>query len=135
LNPVPSGSVRLGYTDYPVRIGEPEKITSLDQLRRVEVLTADGPVELAALAEVSVQDVLFSVSSSVVDRVAVIAVTPDDEDLGAVSTAVEEALRSLSLPEGTSAELGGAATQQAETFQDLYLALLAAVAIVYVIMV
>ncbi|HEY4615286.1 MAG TPA: efflux RND transporter permease subunit [Citricoccus sp.] len=135
LNPVPSGSVRLGYTDYPVRIGEPEQITSLDQLRRVEVLTADGPVELAALAEVSEQDVLSSVSSSDGDRVAVIAVTPDDEDLGAVSTAVEEALRSLSLPEGTSAELGGAATQQAETFQDLYLALLAAVAIVYVIMV
>lgn len=135
LNPVPSGSVRLGYTDYPVRIGQPEEITSLDQLRRVEVLTADGPVELTALAEVSEQDVLSSVSSSDGDRVAVIAVTPDDEDLGAVSTAIAEVLQSLSLPEGTSAELGGAATQQAETFQDLYLALLAAVAIVYVIMV
>ncbi|MBB5748407.1 efflux RND transporter permease subunit [Micrococcus sp. TA1] len=135
LNPVPSGTVRLEYTDYPVRIGEPEEITTLQQLRDVEVLTATGPITLSGLAEVSRQEVLSSVSSSNGDRVAIVSVTPDGDDLGAVSTGVGNALEDLSLPEGTSAELGGAATQQAETFRDLYLALLAAVAIVYVIMV
>lgn len=135
LNPVPSGTVRLEYTDYPVRIGEPEEVTTLEQLRQAEVMTARGPVTLSELAEVSRQDVLSSVSSSDGDRVAVVAVTPAGDDLGAVSADVDSALAELSLPEGTTAELGGAATQQAETFRDLYLALVAAVAIVYVIMV
>ncbi|MDI3330471.1 MAG: efflux RND transporter permease subunit [Micrococcus sp.] len=135
LNPVPSGTVRLQYTDYPVRIGEPEEISTLEQLRHVEVMTARGPVELSELAEVSGQDVLSSVSSSDGDRVAVVSVTPAGDDLGAVSAGVGTALEELSLPAGTAAELGGAATQQAETFRDLYLALAAAVAIVYVIMV
>jgi HAE1 family hydrophobic/amphiphilic exporter-1 len=135
LNPVPSGTVRLEYTDYPVRIGEPEEITTLEQLRDVEVMTAIGPLALSELAEVSRQEVLSSVSSSNGDRVAIVSVAPDGDDLGAVSAGVGTVLEDLSLPEGASAELGGAATQQAKTFQDLYLALVAAVAIVYVIMV
>jgi HAE1 family hydrophobic/amphiphilic exporter-1 len=135
LNPVPSGTVRLEYTDYPVRIGQPEEITTLQQLRGVEVMTATGPIALSELAEVSRQEVLSSVSSSNGDRVAIVSVTPDGDNLGAVSAGVGTVLEDLSLPEGASAELGGAATQQAETFRDLYLALLAAVAIVYVIMV
>jgi HAE1 family hydrophobic/amphiphilic exporter-1 len=118
-----------------VRIGEPEEITTLGQLRQVEVMTAQGPVALSELAEVSRRDVLSSVSSSDGDRVAVVSVTPEGDDLGAVSAGAGSVLEDLSLPEGTAAELGGAATQQAETFRDLYLALAAAVAIVYVIMV
>ncbi|WMY77028.1 efflux RND transporter permease subunit [Citricoccus sp. I39-566] len=135
LNPVPSGTVRIDYTDYPVRIGEPEEITTLEGLRQVRVMTARGPVDLAQLAEVSRQEVLSSVTSSNGDRIAVVTVTPAGDDLGAVSAAVGTALDELGLPEGTAAELGGAATQQEQTFNDLFLALIAAVAIVYVIMV
>ncbi|QCU78389.1 efflux RND transporter permease subunit [Citricoccus sp. SGAir0253] len=135
LNPVPSGTVRLGYTDYPVRIGDPEEITTLEQLRDVQVRTADGPVALSGLAEVSRQEVLSSVTSSDGDRIAVVSVTPAGDDLGAVAADVGTVLEDLDLPEGTTAEVGGAATQQADTFRDLYLALIAAVAIVYVIMV
>lgn len=135
LNPVPSGSVRLGYTDYPVRIGDPAPVESADQLAEVEVLTETGPRPLGDLAEVTREEVLATVTSSNGDRTAIVAVTPQGEDLGALSARVTEALEGLDLPEGTSAEIGGAATQQQESFNDLYLALLAAVAIVYVIMV
>ncbi|MGM7670034.1 efflux RND transporter permease subunit [Microbacterium sp. A93] len=135
LNPVPSGSVRIDYTDYPVLIGEPAQITTLDELREVQVMTARGPVALAELADVSQQEVRSSVTSSNSDRIAVVSVTPSGDDLGAVSAAVGTALEGVDLPEGTAAELGGAATQQEQTFNDLFLALLAAVAIVYVIMV
>ncbi|NUL48689.1 efflux RND transporter permease subunit [Cellulosimicrobium funkei] len=135
LNPVPSGTVRIDYTDFPVRIGEPTEITTLDGLREVQVMTARGPVDLAQLAEVSRRQVLSSVTSSNGDRIAVVTVTPAGDDLGAVSAAVGTALDELMMPEGTAAELGGAATQQEQTFNDLFLALIAAVAIVYVIMV
>ena len=36
LNPVPSGSVRLGYTDYPVQIGDPAPVESAEQLAAAE---------------------------------------------------------------------------------------------------
>lgn len=135
LNPVPSGTVRIDYTDFPVLIGEPEEITTLEQLHQVQVMTPSGPVDLAELAEVSRQEVLSSVTSSNGDRIAVVSVTPSGDDLGAVSAAVGTALDELGMPEGTTAALGGAATQQEQTFNDLFLALIAAVAIVYVIMV
>ncbi|SFV21154.1 efflux RND transporter permease subunit [Micrococcus terreus] len=135
LNPVPAGSIRLGYTDYPVQIGDPAPVESTEDLSGVEVMTGSGPRPLDELAEVSREEVLATVTSTNGDRTAVVSVTPADDDLGALSGRVSQTLEGLDLPEGTSAELGGAATQQQESFNDLYLALLAAVAIVYVIMV
>ena len=63
------------------------------------------------------------------------SVTPSGSNLGAVNAEVQKRLGTVSLPAGVTAELGGATTQQAESFQQLGLALLAAIAIVYVIMV
>lgn len=40
LSPVPAGSVRIGYTDFPVRIGEGTDLTSLAQLRDLKLPTA-----------------------------------------------------------------------------------------------
>lgn len=135
LNPVPAGSIRLGYTDFPVQIGDPAPVESTDDLAGVDVMTGAGPVPLDELAEVTRDEVLATVTSSNGDRTAVVSVIPAGEDLGALSGQVSRMLDELELPEGTAAELGGAATQQQESFNDLYLALIAAVAIVYVIMV
>jgi HAE1 family hydrophobic/amphiphilic exporter-1 len=49
--------------------------------------------------------------------------------------AINERLADLDLPIGVEATVGGAAADQAESFQQLGLALLAAVAIVYIVMV
>ena len=46
-----------------------------------------------------------------------------------------DALAGLDLPQGAAAELGGAATEQETTFRQLGLAVLAAIAIVYVVLV
>ncbi|MET1034366.1 MAG: efflux RND transporter permease subunit [Arthrobacter sp.] len=135
LQPVPAGSVRLGFTDFPVSIGEGGSAETVEELREVVLPTASGPVALGDVATVELTEAPASISSNNGQRIATVSVTPGENDLGGVSTAVAERLETLVLPEGATAELGGAATQQAESFEQLFLALLAAVAIVYVIMV
>ena len=135
VSPVPAGTLRLDYTDMKVQIGEGMKLDSVDQLKKLEIPTARGVVQLQDLAKVERAKVVQEVTTSNGERIATVSLTPEENALGEVSTAVAETLDGLDLPQGASAEIGGAATEQAESFQQLYLALLAAVAIVYVIMV
>ncbi|MEW1963963.1 efflux RND transporter permease subunit [Micrococcus sp. NPDC078436] len=135
LQVLPVGDVRFGFQEYTVRLGDPEPVETLDELRAVPVQTPQGPVPLEELAAVSQREVPASVTSSNGERTAVVSVEPEGQDLGAVSRGVGEALDGLELPEGATATIGGAATQQEQTFRDLGLALLAAIAVVYVVLV
>lgn len=135
LSPIPAGTLRIDFTDLAIHIGQPEALTSEKQLRELQIPTATGMVQLQDLAEVKVEQVQQVVTTSNSERIATVSLTPEENALGSVSSAVTQKLDSLNLPEGATVELGGAATEQAESFQQLYLALLAAVAIVYVIMV
>jgi hydrophobic/amphiphilic exporter-1 (mainly G- bacteria), HAE1 family len=76
-----------------------------------------------------------SITASNGQRTARVSVTPSGSNLGAVNAEVQKRLADVQLPPGVTAEIGGATTQQQESFQQLGLALLAAIAIVYVIMV
>src|SRR6185312_11038951 len=114
---------------------EGSDFASVKELRDVELPTAAGPVPLTDLATVKETDVPTSISASGGERTAVVSVTPEGDNLGALSGEVAAVLDSTDLPAGVTASLGGAATQQAESFAQLGWALLAAVAIVYVIMV
>ncbi|GAA1410496.1 hydrogenase expression protein [Glutamicibacter uratoxydans] len=135
VSPVPAGTLRLDYTDMKVLVGEGMKLDSVDKLKKLEIPTATGMVQLQDLAKVERSKVVQEVTTSNGERIATVSLTPAENKLGDVSTAVAKTLEGLDLPQGATAEIGGAATEQADSFQQLYLALLAAVAIVYVIMV
>ncbi|WP_159611404.1 efflux RND transporter permease subunit [Glutamicibacter sp. JC586] len=135
VSPVPAGKLRLDYTDLTVQIGQGQKLDSLQKLRDLQIPTATGPKKLQDLAKVDRTKVVQQVTTSNGERIATVTLTPEENMLGQVSTEVSKKLGSVDLPEGASAEIGGAATEQADSFNQLYLALLAAIAIVYVIMV
>ncbi|WP_049822585.1 efflux RND transporter permease subunit [Arthrobacter sp. H41] len=135
ISPLPAGSLRFDATDYPVLIGEGTAITSLGQLQGLTLPTPAGPVPLTDVASVAEVQVPLSVTSSNGERTARVSITPSGDDLGSLTAAVTERLQGIGLPAGATATLGGAAEQQAESFDQLFLALWAAVAIVYVIMV
>jgi HAE1 family hydrophobic/amphiphilic exporter-1 len=135
ISPLPGGTVRIGTTDYPVQIGKGRQFTSIDELRDVRMATSAGRIPLTDLATVEEERIPTSITTSGGERTAVVSVTPDGNNLGALSAEVQSRLDALPLPAGVTVTLGGAATQQAESFQQLGLALLAAIAIVYVIMV
>ncbi|MGY3320512.1 HAE1 family hydrophobic/amphiphilic exporter-1 [Arthrobacter sp. TE12231] len=135
ISPVPAGTVRIDTDDFPVRIGEGTRFTSIDAVRQIPLPTAAGAVPLGSIASVEQVDVPVSITASNGQRTAKVSVTPSGANLGAVSTEVQNRLTSVQLPPGVTATIGGATTQQADSFRQLGLALLAAVAIVYVIMV
>ncbi|OMH36699.1 efflux RND transporter permease subunit [Tersicoccus sp. Bi-70] len=135
LSPIPGGTVRLNDTDYQVKIGNPPALTSVDTLRNLPIPAGPTTIPLSRLADVSEKQVATSITVSTGRRTAVVSVTPAGTDLGAVSRSVQDRLSTLTLPTGAEATIGGAAVQQANSFRQLGLALLAAIAIVYVIMV
>ena len=135
LSPLPAGTVRLGTDDFPVLIGEGTVVSTTEQLAGIIVPTATGPVPLSELAVVEETSVPTSVSSSGGERTAVVSVTPAGENLGGAIAEVQAELANVELPPTVTATLSGAATQQNESFTQLGWALLAAIAIVYVIMV
>lgn len=135
ISPIPAGTVRIDTNDFPVRIGEGTRFTSIDAVRQTPLPTAAGPVPLVSIASVEEVDVPVSITASNGQRTARVSVTPSGANLGALSTEVQSRLKTVQLPPGVTAEIGGATTQQAESFGQLGLALLAAIAIVYVIMV
>ncbi len=135
ISPIPAGTVRIGTDDFPVRIGEGTRFTSIAAVRDIPLPAAAGPVALGSIATVEEVDVPVSITASNGQRTARVSVTPSGANLGAVSAEVQRRLAEVQLPAGVTATIGGATTQQAESFAQLGLALLAAVAIVYVIMV
>jgi HAE1 family hydrophobic/amphiphilic exporter-1 len=135
VSPIPAGTVRIDTNDFPVRIGEGTRFTSIGAVRDIPVPAARGAVPLGSIAAVEQVDVPVSITASSGQRTARVSVTPSGANLGAVSTEVQNRLDSVQLPPGVTATIGGATTQQAESFAQLGLALLAAIAIVYVIMV
>jgi hypothetical protein len=62
-------------------------------------------------------------------------VTPSTDDLATASASVTTALADADLPASADATLGGVVTQQQDAFSQLGLALLAAILIVYIVMV
>ncbi|MEO3933688.1 efflux RND transporter permease subunit [Micrococcaceae bacterium Sec7.4] len=135
ISPIPAGTVRIDTNDFPVRIGEGTRFTSINAVRQTPLPTAAGPVPLSSIASVEQVDVPVSITASNGQRTARVSITPSGANLGAVSTEVQARLKTVQLPPGVTAEIGGATTQQSESFAQLGLALLAAIAIVYVIMV
>lgn len=135
LGAVPAGTVRFGYNDYPVVIVGDVKVRSVETLQNIEIPTASGTIRLSDIANVKETTTLSTITSSNGERIATVSVTPEENALGSVSAEINKRLETMNLPAGTSAEIGGAAVQQANSFRDLGLALIAAVAIVYVIMV
>ncbi|MFJ4168670.1 efflux RND transporter permease subunit [Paenarthrobacter sp. NPDC089714] len=135
VSPLPAGTVRISTNDFPVQIGKGTRFTSIAAVKAVQLPTARGPVALDSIAAVEQVDTPVSITSSNGQRTAKVTVTPSGSNLGSVSAAVQERLASVQLPAGVTAAIGGATTQQAESFRQLGMALLAAIAIVYVIMV
>jgi HAE1 family hydrophobic/amphiphilic exporter-1 len=109
---------------------------TLGELRNYEITTPLGATVL--LSKVATIRVTETAASRTTERgvlSASVAVTPTSDNLTESTAAVNTALASVELPSGTTATVGGVAQDQIESFQQLGLALLAAILIVYVVMV
>lgn len=135
MRPQQIGSVEVDDSALTVYLVDPEPPTSVDALKQLSIPTATGPVPLEQLATVEQREGPTSISTEQGRRTATITVPPASDDLAVATASVTAALDAVDLPDGARAEVGGVAEQQAESFSQLGLAMLAAILIVYVVMV
>ncbi|KDP90980.1 MULTISPECIES: efflux RND transporter permease subunit [Clavibacter] len=133
--PAAVGQVVIDEKTLSIYIQDPDAAQSLQGLRDFRIPTARGSVPLSDLATVEVADGPATVTTTGGFRSATVSATPGSDDVGFASSEVSQAVAGVQLPAGAQASLGGVASQQSDAFGQLGLAVLAAILIVYIIMV
>jgi hydrophobic/amphiphilic exporter-1 (mainly G- bacteria), HAE1 family len=135
LRPSSIGNVNIENESTPIFLVQESTPATVEEIEEIQIPTRRGVIELKDIADISEVQAPVSITSEKGERVATVALTPDSDDLGAVTRDVTAALTEIELPVGATATIGGVSAEQTESFQQLGLALLAAVAIVYLVMV
>ncbi|WNF26645.1 efflux RND transporter permease subunit [Streptomyces sp. C11-1] len=127
----PAGTAMLDDTERDVVIRTARPATTMAELKALPL----GPVKLGDIAEVKL--VPGPVSTTRIDgqRAATITAKPVGDNTGAVSATLAQKIDALDLPDGATATIGGVTEDQNEAFMQLGLAMLAAIAIVFMLLV
>ncbi|MEU0194175.1 efflux RND transporter permease subunit [Streptomyces afghaniensis] len=121
----------LDDTERDVVIRSAKPATTLKQLQDLRL----GPVKLGDIATVKLVDGPVSMTRIDGQRAATITAKPTGDNTGAVSTKLQSKINALKLPDGATASIGGVSEDQDEAFANLGLAMLAAIAIVFMLLV
>ncbi len=135
MQPRQIGQISLDDTNVNIYLAQGVAPSDQAGVAAILVPTIDGEVRLDSLAAVEVADGPVTIRTQDATRIATVSALPSGDDLSSASVEVNAALDSVKLPAGASANIGGVMSQQSEAFQQLGLALLAAILIVYVVMV
>jgi HAE1 family hydrophobic/amphiphilic exporter-1 len=126
------GTISLDGTDLDIKIDNGEGVDTLKQLKNMELMEG---VDLTDVAKVSEEDSRPSIATQDGLETVTISVTPEGDDNGPASDAAEAAIENADLPEGTAATIGGPAADIDDTFGQLGLAMVAAILLIYVLLV
>ena len=135
MQPQSAGSVVIDEKTLTIYLASEDPPATVEELSALEVPTPTGLVPLGTLATVEEVDGPSSVTTVQGLRSATVSATPNVDDLGTASADVSTAIAAADLPAGATASIGGVSADQAESFSQLGLALLAAILIVYIVMV
>ncbi|GLF94104.1 efflux RND transporter permease subunit [Streptomyces yaizuensis] len=127
----PAGKAILDTTERDVVVTSARPAKTLAELRNLPI----GPGKLSDIA--TVEQVPGPVSRTRIDgaRAATITAKPTGDNTGAVSSQLQTRLNGIDLPAGAEASIGGVSEDQEEAFAALGLAMLAAIAIVFMLLV
>ena len=135
MQPSTIGKLNVDGTSTGVYIVQSEYPQTPDEIRQMLIPTTTGFVTLDSIADVSLKRVPVSITTEKGDPTAKVSLTPDGKNLGAISAEVMTKLDKVKLPAGVTATIGGVTKSQADSFAQLGQALLAAIAIVFIVMV
>ncbi|GAA4456187.1 efflux RND transporter permease subunit [Phytohabitans houttuyneae] len=128
---VPVGQVALDGVQQNVVVNTANPPTTVEALRAYRI----GTFRLDDVADITEVSGPVEITRIDGERSATVTGTATGSNVGAVSAALTERLDGLDLPAGAMYQIGGVSADQAEAFADLGLAVLAAIAIVFLIMV
>ncbi|MCT6776724.1 efflux RND transporter permease subunit [Streptomyces rubiginosohelvolus] len=127
----PAGSATLDDTERDIVIRSSKPAATVAELKALPL----GPVKLGDIADVKVVPGPVSMTRIDGQRSATVTAKPVGDNTGAVSTDLATKIDALDLPEGATATIGGVTEDQNEAFMQLGLAMLAAIAIVFMLLV
>ncbi|MER6676871.1 efflux RND transporter permease subunit [Streptomyces sp. NPDC000983] len=126
-----AGRATLDDTERDIVIRSAKPAETLAELKALRL----GPVKLSDVATVEVVDGPVSMTRIDGQRAATVTAKPTGDNTGAVSADLQSKIDALDLPEGATASIGGVSEDQDEAFANLGLAMLAAIAIVFMLLV
>ncbi|MGA5447927.1 efflux RND transporter permease subunit [Streptomyces umbrinus] len=126
-----SGKAILDDTERDVVIKSAKPAETLSELRSLSL----GAVKLGDIATVKLVDGPVSMTRIDGQRAATISAKPTGDNTGAVSADLTAKLDKLNLPAGATASIGGVSEDQDDAFASLGLAMLAAIALVFMLLV
>ncbi|MDJ1641208.1 efflux RND transporter permease subunit [Streptomyces pakalii] len=127
----PAGSATLDDTERDIVLRSSKPAATVAELKALPL----GPVKLGDIADVKVVPGPVSMTRIDGQRSATVTAKPVGDNTGAVSTDLAAKIDALDLPEGATATIGGVTEDQNEAFMQLGLAMLAAIAIVFMLLV
>jgi HAE1 family hydrophobic/amphiphilic exporter-1 len=135
MKPASIGKVNLDGTSASIYVVRTDLADTVAEVRNISIPTATGPVRLSTLADIEEVEVPTAITTEKGDRSARVLLTPTGDNLGAITADVTKRLDAVELPAGVTATIGGVSASQADSFAQLGIALLAAIAIVFIVMV
>jgi HAE1 family hydrophobic/amphiphilic exporter-1 len=135
MKPASIGKVNLDGTSTSIYVVRTDLADTVAEVRNISIPTATGPVRLSTLADIEEVEVPTAITTEKGDRSARVLLTPTGDNLGAITADVTKRLDAVELPAGVTATIGGVSASQADSFAQLGIALLAAIAIVFIVMV
>jgi HAE1 family hydrophobic/amphiphilic exporter-1 len=123
---------RTAIADAAAQQAEADRLAEVQ--RGIDKLRA-SPVLVRDVATVTIVNAPATLTRIDGVRAVTISATPVEGDLGAAALTVDEVIASIELPAGVSLDQGGAAEDQLASFGQLGLAMLIAVALVYIVLV
>jgi HAE1 family hydrophobic/amphiphilic exporter-1 len=135
MQPTNIGSIVIDNTTLSVYQQSATPPMTAAELSSLQIPTASGVVPLSSLATVAEVDGPSTITTTKGLRTATISATPAGDDLGTANSQMAGVLDDTTLPAGATATIGGVSADQSEAFQQLGIALLVAILIVYIVMV
>ncbi|WP_454117745.1 efflux RND transporter permease subunit [Microbacterium lacticum] len=135
MQPRQAGTVEIDGTTLTVYLQAASVPQTIDELKALPIASGAGLLRLDQVASVAQSEGPTSITTQRGQRTATVTVTPSTDNLNAASATVRTALDGVELPTGADANIGGVLTQQQDAFGQLGLAMLAAILIVYIVMV
>ncbi|GAA1310537.1 efflux RND transporter permease subunit [Brachybacterium tyrofermentans] len=126
------GTVTLGDSELDIYVEKGEGIDTFDQLKGIELAGGIPLTDVASIDEVASRP---SIATQDGLETVTVSIAPDGDDLGPATEAANAAIEDADLPEGVEATVGGTAADIDETFGQLGIAMLAAILLVYVLLV
>ncbi|MEV5609464.1 efflux RND transporter permease subunit [Streptomyces sp. NPDC052225] len=128
-----SGKAILDDTERDIVVKSAKPATTMDELKKLPM----GPrgLTLGDIATVKLADSPVSMTRIDGARAATVTAKPTGDNTGAVSADLQKKIDALKLPKGATATIGGVTSDQDDAFKNLGLAMLAAIAIVFMLLV